>query len=206
MNENLGFKNEIWEKTEAKEYGEYESLKLGGHVVRIISADLYKGETGNVSLRVCVDIAGEDEQRGYFQNQYDNNTNAEKKWSNQATKYLSLKEENLGYTKGFITALENSNKDFKFDLTKKWDQLVGLFCAGVFGLEEFTAQDGKTKTTTKLINFRSIDKLSEIKIPRVKKIDGTYVDYEDYKGPIIDNVREVFPDNSIEINDEILPF
>lgn len=206
MNEKLGFKTEIWEKTEAKEIGEYESLKLGGHQVKIIKAELYTGQSGNTSLRVLVDIAGNDPQRDYFKNQYDSNENAEKKWAIAGTRYLSLKEENLAYTKGFIKALENSNKDFKFDLNKDWSQIETLFCAGVFGLEEYEAQDGNVKVGTRLINFRSLDKLNEIKIPRVKKIDGSYIDYEKYQGQTESQVKQVFNDASIEIKEEDLPF
>ena len=206
MNKDLGFNVDVWNKTEAKEMGDFESLKLGGHEVIIKNACLHEGLTsGNVSLKIEVDIAGKDEQRGFFQNQYDNSTSNPKKWSNQATKYLSLKEENLAYTKGFITALEKSNNGFKFDTTKKWDQLIGLMCAGIFGLEEYEAQDGSIKTKTQLIQFRSIDKLNEIKIPRVKKIDGTFVNYEEYKNPVA-SAKAIFKDSSIEISDEDLPF
>ena len=206
MENKIGIDKELWEKTEAKEVGEYESLKLGGHVVKIVSAERYEGLTGNVSLKICVDISGKDEQKDYFKNIYDNNTSSDKKWSTAATRYLSLKEENLGYLKGFITALEKSNKDFKFDLNKGWDQLVALFCAGVFGLEEYEDNDKKIKRATKLVNFRSIDKLDEIKIPRVKLIDGSYMDYEEYKNSDVMEAKKIFGDSTVEIKVEDLPF
>lgn len=205
MSKDLGFNVDVWNNTEAIETGEFENVKLGGHEVKIISAELYQGLTGNTSLKICADIAGNDEQKGFFKNQYDNNTNTDKRWPAGATRYLSLKDEHLGYTKGFITSLEKSNKNFKFDTSKGWEQLNGLICAGVFGLEEFEAQDGNIKTATKLVQFRSIDKLNEIKIPRVKKLDGTYVDYEEYKNPVAD-AKEVFKDASIEISNADLPF
>ena len=50
-------------------------------------------------------------------------------------KYLSLKDEQLAYLKGFITALENSNKNFKFNTKGDWSQLKNLHIASVFGLE-----------------------------------------------------------------------
>lgn len=199
---NLGFDINDWNNTEAKEFGGFETLKLGGHEVVIKEASLYTSDiSGNTSLKVEVDIAGNDEQKGFFQKQYDNNDNANKKWSNGATRYLSLKKESLAYTKGFISALENSNNGFNFDTSKDWSQLKGLKCAGVFGLEEYEKEDGTIGTATKLTQFRSLDKLSEIKIPKVKKLDGSYIEYENY------NTNNNYTDNDIiEISGDQLPF
>lgn len=199
---NLGFDINDWNNTEAKEFGGFETLKLGGHEVVIKEASLYTSDiSGNTSLKVEVDIAGNDEQKGFFQKQYDNNDNANKKWSNGATRYLSLKKESLAYTKGFISTLENSNNGFKFDTSKDWSQLKGLKCAGVFGLEEYEKEDGTIGTATKLTQFRSLDKLSEIKIPKVKKLDGSYIEYENY------NTNNNYTDNDIiEISGDQLPF
>lgn len=176
----LGFDLKDWEETEAKEFGEYETLELGGHEVVIKSAELYKGQTGNTSLKVEVDITGNDKQAGFYQRQFDDNTSADKRWPSGATRYMSLKKESLAYTKGFITALEKSNNNFKFDTSKGWDQLKDLKCAGVFGLEQYLNNEGQTKTATKLTQFRTLDKLDSIKIPSVKLLNGTTVPYEEY--------------------------
>lgn len=200
----LGFDLKEWEATEAKEMGEFENVELGGHTVVIMDARLYTSEiTGNTSLRVSVDLAKGDKQEGYFKKQYDENPNADKKWPNGATRYLSLKSENLAYTKGFITALEKSNTGFKFDTTKGWEQLKGLKCAGVFGLEEYQDQDGEVRTATKLVQFRSLDKLADIKIPKVKLLDGNFMDYEDYKNSSKSNAKN---DNVVVIDADSLPF
>lgn len=200
---NLGFDINEWNETEAKEFGEFERLELGGHEVVIKTAELYENPVShNKSLKVTVDIAGNDKQAGYFQKQFDDNNNADKKWSNGATRYMSLKKESLGYTKGFITALEKSNNGFKFDTSKGWEQLVNLKCAGVFGLEEYEAEDGNIKATTKLTQFRSLDKLSEIKIPSVKLINGTYVDYDKYT-PSNNNIAQTYGE-TVEISDDFL--
>ena len=205
---NLGFDLKEWEEVEAIEMGNRETLELGGHEVVIMDARLYTSEqSGNTSLKVCVDIAGNDKQKGFFKKQYDNNNLSEKKWPTGGTKFLSLKKESLGYTKGFITALEKSNKNFKFNTAKSWDQINGLKCAGVFGLEEYEDQEGKTKTITKLIQFRSLDKLNEIKVPRVKLLDGTFVDYDDYNEFYKNkNNQNPFDDNVVEISPNDLPF
>lgn len=203
----MNFNLDLYEKTEGKEFGEFENLALGGHEIVIMDAREYTSEfSGNTSLKVSVDIAGNDEQKGFFQKQYNENTNENKKWSSGATKYLSLKDEQIAYLKGFITAVEKSNNGFKFNTKGTWEQLKGKKLAGQFGLEEYTKQDGTTGTATKLVQFRSLDKLSEIKIPKVKLLDGTYVEYEDYKNQTIKTANEIFGSDVVEISDDALPF
>lgn len=177
----MNFNEKLFNETEGKEFGEFENLELGGHLLTIVDAKEYTSEvSGNTSLRICVDISKGDKQENFFKNQYDNNTASDKKWSTAGTKYLSLKDEQIAYLKGFITAIENSNAGFRFNTKGTWDQLKGLKIAGQFGLEEYLDNEGHLKTATKLVQFRSIDKLSEIKIPRVKKLDGSFVDYDYY--------------------------
>lgn len=202
----MNFDLDLFEKTEAKEFGEFEVLELGGHEIVIMDAREYTSEiSGNTSLKVSVDIAGNDKQKGYFKKQYDENTNADKKWSSGAVKYLSLKNEQLAYLKGFITSLEKSNSNFKFNTKGTWEQLKGLKLAGQFGLEEYKDNEGNTKTATKLVQFRSLDKLNEIKIPKVKLLDGSFVEYEEYKNRSVNTANDIFGD-VVEISDEMLPF
>lgn len=201
---NLGFDLDEWNKVTPIEAGEFESLALGGHEIIIVDARLYTSDfSNNTSLRVCVDISGEDEQKEFFRKKYNENTAEKKEWPTGATKYLSLKKENLAYTKGFITSLEKSNANFKFDTSKDWKQLHGLKCAGVFGLEEYTKQDGTIGTATKLVQFRSLDKLNEIKIPKVKLLDGTFIEYEKYNKNEGNKIEETFGD-VVEIDDSFL--
>ncbi len=195
-------KPQNWDKVEpAKEFGDYESLKLGGHICIIKSADEYTGFiSGTTSLRICVDIDGKDEQKGFYQKQYDSNDKIDKKWSNGATKYISLKEDEncVAMFKGFITTLENSNPKFVWDFDES--KLVGLKLVGVFGQEEYLDNDGNIKLATKLTQFRSLDKLDEVKIPRVKKLDGSFVDYDKYN---TDTVEKTF--GNVEVSED-LPF
>lgn len=186
----MNFDLELFEKTEAKEFGEFTPLALGGHEIKIMDAREHTSDfSGKTSLKVSVDIAGNDEQAGYFKEQYDSNPNADKKWPNGAVKYLSLANEQIAYLKGFITALEKSNANFKFNPKGTWDQLKGLKLAGQFGQEEYLDNEGEVRLATKLVQFRSLDKLSEIKIPRVKLLDGSYVDYEKYTFPAKNEVK-----------------
>lgn len=201
----LGFDLKEWEEVEPVEMGEREVLELGGHEVKIVDARLYTSElSGNTSVKVCVDISGKDKQAGFFERQYESlkASDPKAKWPAGGTRYLSLKRESLQFTKGVVKALENSNKGFKFDIKKGWEQINGLKCAGVFGLEEYIDNEEKTRTGTKLVNFRSLDKLPEINIPRVKLLDGSYIDYESYK-PSANNSTTT---KSVEISDADLPF
>lgn len=204
----MNFNMDLWETTEAKEFGEYENLDLGGHEIVILDAREHKSEfSGNISLKISVDISGNDKQKGFFKKQYDENTSADKKWPTGAVKYLSLKDEQLGYLKGFITSLEKSNPNFKFNKKGTWEQLKKLKLAGQFGLEEYKKQDGTIGTCTKLVQFRSLDKLNEIKIPKVKKLDGSLVEYEDYKETkTVKNNSNSFGELSdlVEITDNLL--
>ena len=204
----MNFNMDLWDETEAKEFGEYENLELGGHEIVILDAREHKSEfSGNISLKISVDISGNDKQKGFFKKQYDENTSADKKWPTGSVKYLSLKDEQLGYLKGFITSLEKSNPNFKFNKKGTWEQLKNLKLAGQFGLEEYKKQDGTIGTATKLVQFRSLDKLKDIKIPKVKKLDGSLVEYEDYKKTkTVKNNSNPFGEFSdlVEITDNLL--
>ena len=180
-----------WNEIESKEAGEFVNLSLGGHACKILDVREYTSEiSGNTSLKVSIDIDENGEFKDYFKKQYDSNNLSERKWPSSAVKYLSLKEEQMSYLKGFISAVEKSNNiKIKVDAGKELDlsQFKGLKIAGVFGLEEYENDKGEIRTTTKLVQFRSLDKLSEIKIPKVKLISGEMVDYEDYQKNKKDN-------------------
>jgi len=172
---------------------EYEKLELGGHKGIIKSVEEYKSQvSGNISLKVEVDTDKTDKQPNYYQEQYDNITDMNKRWSTSATKYVSLKDEEncKKMLKAFITAVENSNPNFTYNWDKDIEQLKGKKVGLVFGLEEYQDQEGKTKTATKLIQFRSLDKVDNVKIPKVKLLDGTFIEYETYKK--IDNAVNEF--------------
>ena len=161
---------------------DFTPIELGGHKGIIMKAEEYTSpQSGKTSLKVCVDTAKDDKQPEYFREQYKNDTRIDKRWSNSAIKYISLGEEEnqVKMLKAFITAYENSN-NCQFDWNKDWEQLKDKKIGLVFGMEEYENQDGSLKTNNKLREFRSIDKVDNVKIPKVKKLDNSYVDYEEY--------------------------
>lgn len=189
---------------------EFEKLELGGHKGIIIKAEEYTSDfSGKKSLKVYVDTASDDKQPEYFKKQYENDTRIDRKYPNGAIKYVPLGEEEnqIKMLKSFITAYENSN-NCKFDWNKEVDQLKGKKIGLVFGQEEYTSQDGTTKLATKLNQFRSIDKVDNVQIPKVKLLDGSYIAYDDYmerKENLSSKVNDLFGEVP-EVSSEDLPF
>lgn len=195
-----------WDTVEVMEF-DYTPIELGGHKGIIMKAEEYTSpQSGKTSLKVYVDTASDDKQPEYFKKQYENDTRIDRKYPNGAIKYISLGEEEnqVKMLKSFITAYENSN-NCKFDWNKDWEQLKGKKVGLVFGLEEYTNNDGETKTIAKLTQFRSIDKIDNVKIPRVKLLDGSFMEYEDYKNRSVNNTNDKYND-VIEIGSDSLPF
>ena len=107
--------------------------------------------------------------------------------------------------RGAITAIENSNPGYKFDMDET--KLSNKKAVGVFGLEEYEKQDGTIGTITKLVQIRSLDKLKDVKIPKVKKLDGTFVDYEEYKAhKSTASAEEIFGSSIVETDSGEIPF
>jgi hypothetical protein len=85
-------------------------------------------------------------------------------------------------------------------------KLAGKKAVGVFGLEEFEKQDGTVGTAVRLTQIRSLDKLKDVKIPKVKTLNGKYVDYEEYiKSDSQKTAEEMFGASIVETDNEI-PF
>ena len=195
-----------WDSVEIVEF-DFTPISLGGHKGIIKKAEEYTSPvSGKTSLKVSVDTAKDDIQPEYFAEQYKNDNRIDKRWNNSAIKYISLGEEEnqVKMLKAFITAYENSN-GCQFDWGKDWEQLKGKKIGIVFGMDEYQNQAGELKTINKLREFRSIDKVDNIKIPKVKKLDNSYVDYEEY---IKNKNSEPFSDfeNVVEISSDSLPF
>ena len=188
---------------------EYEKISLGGHKGILMKAEEYTSDfSGKKSLKVYVDTASDDKQPEYFKKQYENDTRIDRKYPNGAIKYIPLGEEEnqVKMLKAFITAYENSN-NCQFDWNKDWEQLKGKKIGLVFGMEEYESQDGTLKTVNKLREFRSIDKVDNVKIPKVKLLDNSYVDYDEYINSK-NSSNEPFGDfgNVVEISSDSLPF
>ena len=188
---------------------DFEILELGGHKGIIIKAEEYTSDfSGKKSLKVYVDTASDDKQPEYFKKQYENDTRIDRKYPNGAIKYVPLGEEEnqIKMLKSFLTCVENSNTNYTYDWNKEVDQLKGKKIGIVFGQEEYISQDGTTKLATKLNQFRSIDKVDNVQIPKIKLLDGTYKSYDDYMESQERKAENIFGENLVEISDDQLPF
>lgn len=190
-----------FDKIEPKGMDDFKSLPIGAYECIIINAvENYNQETGKTTLKVMVDIS-EGEFKDYFQKRFDENNNADKKWDNNATRYLAFQGDNVSYFKGFITCVENSNVGYKWD----WDEtkLRGKKICGVFQYEEYEKQDGTKAVKVRLNKFRSLDKIKDVEVSdSVKLLNGSYISIDDY------NERKEESNDSVVtvVTDDELPF
>lgn len=195
-----------FDKIEAKGMDDFRGLPIGAYECVIMDARVNHNEqSGKDTFKVSVDIAS-GEFKDYFRKIYENDTRIDRKWNNNAVKYLSYTGDNVAYFKGFITTIENSNANYKWD----WDEtkLKGKKVCGVFQYEEYEKQDGTKGIKVRLNKFRSLDKMKDIEVQNsVKTLNNSYVDYEEYINSK-NSSNEPFSDfgNTVEISDEELPF
>ena len=193
-----------FDKVEAKGMDDFRGLPIGAYECVIMDARVNHNEqSGKDTFKVSVDIAS-GEFKDYFRKMYENDTRIDRKWNNNAVKYLSYTGDNVAYFKGFITTVENSNANYKWD----WDEtkLKGKKVCGVFQYEEYEKQDGTKGIKVRLSKFRSLDKLKDIEVSdSIKLLDNTYVDYEEYTKSSADKAKDLFG-SSVEVSSEDLPF
>lgn len=190
-----------FDKVEAKGMDDFRGLPIGAYECVIKDARINHNEqSGKDTFKVSVDIAS-GEYKDYFQKMYESDTRIDRKWNNNAVRYLAFTGDNVAYFKGFLTVIENSNIGYKWD----WDEtkLKGKKVCGVFQYEEYEKQDGTRGIKVRLTKFRSLEKLKEIEVSdSIKLLDGSYVEYEEY----MKNSGNSNSNNEIEVTGDMLPF
>ena len=192
-----------FDKVEAKGMDDFRGLPIGAYECVIMDARVNHNEqSGKDTFKVSVDIAS-GEFKDYFRKMYENDTRIDRKWNNNAVKYLSYTGDNVAFFKGFIKTIENSNIGYVWD----WNEtkLKGKKVCGVFQYEEYEKQDGTRGIKVRLSKFRSLDKLKDIEVSdSIKMLDGSYVSYDDY----MERKEDKFADfkDCVEINPDSLPF
>ena len=200
-------KIENWNEIEAKGMDDFKALPIGAYECVIMDARVNHNEqSGKDTFKVSVDIAS-GEFKDYFRKMYENDTRIDRKWNNNAIRYLAYKGDNVAFFKGFIKTIENSNIGYTWD----WDEtkLKGKKVCGVFQYEEYKKQDGTKGIKVRLTKFRSLDKLKDIEVSdSVKMLDGSYISYDDYikkNENKTTSAEEVFG-NGVTITSQDLPF
>ena len=156
-----------WENI--KESSGFEKLPVGGYIIKILNVqDVAEKEY----LKVSFDIA-DGEYKGFFKKQYDGDTRTDKKWPNAGSFVRSYKSTAESMFKGFVNAIENSYKGFKFDFDEK--KLVGKQVGIVVGMEQYLNQKGQVRERTYVSAVRSVDtiKKGDFKVPELKMLDAT---------------------------------
>ena len=195
-----------FDKIEAKGMDDFRGLPIGAYECVIKDARINHNEiTGKNTLKISVDIAS-GEYKDFFKKSYENDTRIDKKWNNNAVRYLAYEGENVSYFKGFLTIVENSNPGYEWN----WEEstLKDKKLVGVFQYEEYEKQDGTKGIKVRLSKFRSLDKLKDIEVSdNIRKLDGSYVEYDEYMKNK-NSSNEPFSDfgNIVEISSDSLPF
>lgn len=157
---------------ETQAQGEYVPVQLGGHYLVIKNVEEQKSSTGKDMIVVRFDFDQNDVQPGYFMESFKNDIRPDKKWSNQATKYI-LVYDNDGKTsrsfKTFCSCVEHSNNGFTVQWVENWgEQFKNKKVGAVFG-EEWDFYDGKEIKKKILRWFVSTDKVSEATVPDISE-------------------------------------
>ncbi len=192
-----------FDKVEAKGMDDFKPLPIGAYECSIVIARENKNEeSGKTTFKVGVDIAS-GEYKDYFRKMYDNDSRIDKKWNNNAVRYLAFEGENVAYFKGFLTCVENSNPGYKWN----WDEktLINKKICGVFQYEEYEKQDGTKGVKVRLSKFRSLDKIKEIEVSyNVRLLNGSYMSIDDYNEKREQNNPIQDFENSVSIDDNFL--
>ena len=197
-------KIENWDNIEAKGMEDFKNLPIGAYECIIKDARInHNEENGKDTLKISIDIAS-GEYKDYFLKSYENDTRIDKKWNNNAVKYLAFEGDNVAFFKGFIKTIENSNVGYTWD----WDEtkLKGKKVCGVFLYEEYQKQDGTHGIKVRLNKFRSLDKMKDINISdNIKMLDGSYISYDDYIKKN-ETTNSYLATSTVDIPDSALPF
>ena len=152
-------------------------LPVGGYVVKIQDVRYEDGTNGNSDRIVLAYDIIEGEFKDFFKNQFEQNTNEDKKWKGKATIYVpkddgSREDEwTQNAFANWTAAFEDSNEGYKWDWQeKKWK---GLTVGVVYG-EVGTVIDGKEIVYTECRWPASVQQIHDktFTVPRFKAKNG----------------------------------
>lgn len=179
-------------------------LPVGAYVAKIKDVKYEEGQNGNSDMiRLAYDIV-EGEYKGFFQKQFDENTNEDKKWKGKTTVYVPNDDgsEKDNWTQDafarWTAAFEASNDGYKWDWQeKKWK---GLLIGLIYG-EVGTVIDGKEIVYTECRFPDSISRVREgkCKIPNLKKKNGYTGNGNTQPAPGSDSDFMTLPEGSEEV-------
>lgn len=147
-----------WESVQ--ESGSRKFLPAGGYICKIVDV---KDEPQKQYMKIEYDIA-----QGEWKD-YALTVESERGWW-PLTTVKSYKEKAIGFFKHFISSIEKSNPNFKWD----WDEnkLVGKLVGVVIGEQEYEKKDGSIGTNMVASDFTPVEniKKGQYKVPDPVKL------------------------------------
>lgn len=153
--------------------GEYEKIPAGGYVCQILKVeDVYAKEY----LKITFDVY-EGEWRGYYREQRERLQNSGYSADYVGTFIRSYKDSAIGFFKGLVTAIDESNgTNFGPCIEAGFDEqrLVGCLVGLVIGYEEYEKKKGGIGERETVVSQRSIQKIrsGDFKVPDLKRISA----------------------------------
>lgn len=147
----------------------FKRLKPSGYICKILKVEDYPDKE---YLKIYFDVnRGED--KGYFKSQFEKDTRKERKWPNAGTFIRSYKDSATSMFKGFINAIEKSNKGYQWNFDEKTlvNKVVGLIIAD----EQYQNQKGQVRVRNYVAAVRSVETIEkgEYEIPALKELTTT---------------------------------
>lgn len=185
-----------WENI--KEGSDFKRLEPNAYVCAIKKVEDFPEKE---YLKIYFDIVKGDE-KGYFQKLYDEDSRKEKKWPNAGTFIRSYKESALSMFKGFISAVEKSNKNFKWDFNEQ--KLVKKYIGLIIGDEEYLNQHGKKRTRNYVASVRSLEAIEkgDFTIPALKELDESKIVEDKKEDKFVDPFANENDSVTNEVDDE----
>ena len=156
--------------------GSFETLKVGGHILKIKEVREGKTYAGRDKVTVYFDTDKQDEQPEFYLKQFNSDTREGKKWPWNAHKDESIYTAagtTSGFFKAFIDNVEKSNPGFKVVWGDKFcDCLKGKLVGGVFRVEEYLDNNGISRKPVKFMRWATVDEVKEgIEPPKDKLLN-----------------------------------
>lgn len=162
---------------EAHEMGTFTPVELGGHYAKILQVAERQSSTGKDMIVVLFDFIDPDKQKKYHSTRFQNDTNPDRKWPFNGTKYIMVYDYNDPSKtsrdfKTFCTSYEKSN-----NTTIQWGggnwaaQFKGKRIGIIYRAEE-NEYDGQTSMRNVPFRFCSWDAVKDATVPKPKYLNG----------------------------------
>lgn len=191
-----------WDKAHADMGGEFERLTPGGHIVKILHAEIGQSQGGREMMIINFDIDEGSQFDGIFRRAFDRikkggSGKTAPRWPNGGTYYQLLEDRDGNVNprfKGLITAVEQSN-----NYQWRWDEksLAGQHVGLIFREEEYISNNNELRIAVKAIACCPAGEALEKEPPKMKKLEPDQLNA---------SLPQSAPQGFTEVDDSDLPF